>query len=167
MRLQANFARSGDYRAVKEAPILVRAWLPVILWSAIIAFESTYGSAANTRPLLKELAIWLFGHFGSIHFDKFHHILRKGGHFLGFGFLGYLCFRAFLETLKSKPLMMCAILGIFSATFVGALDEWHQSFVPGRSGQLKDVALDALGAVALVFFAFLAARRQKKRSLAA
>ncbi|MCA9319623.1 MAG: VanZ family protein [Planctomycetes bacterium] len=34
------------------------------------------------------------------------------------------------------------------ATVFGALDEWHQSFVPGRTASLWDVATDLFGAAA-------------------
>ncbi len=34
---------------------------------------------------------------------------------------------------------------LFSVVFA-ASDEWHQAFVPGRYGKVRDVALDALGA---------------------
>ena len=40
-----------------------------------------------------------------------------------------------------------ALLGAFLfAVVFAASDEWHQTFVPGRYGKVRDVALDALGA---------------------
>ncbi len=125
--------------------------------------KSSFGSAANTGGFLEKLAFWLFGQVDPARFDLFHHILRKGGHFLGYGVLGYLCFRAFSRTLKSTPPMTNAALAILCATFVAALDELHQSFLPDRTGQFQDVALDAFGAVALVCLAtiFVGRRRLK------
>ncbi len=42
------------------------------------------------------------------------------------------------------------------ASLYAATDEFHQTFVPGRSGQLSDVILDSCGAAAgVVFFALL------------
>ena len=38
------------------------------------------------------------------------------------------------------------------ATLYGVSDEWHQSFVPGRSPDLWDVVADASGALAAAFF---------------
>lgn len=29
---------------------------------------------------------------------------------------------------------------------IASLDEWHQSYVPGRTGELRDVGLDLVGA---------------------
>ncbi len=34
---------------------------------------------------------------------------------------------------------------VFSGMVYGALDEWHQSFVPGRDPALGDVVADGLG----------------------
>lgn len=51
---------------------------------------------------------------------------------------------------------------IIAAAYAG-LDEYHQSFVPGRTAELKDVFIDSLGIIAgvgvyrvlLFFFAYL------------
>ncbi|MEM6911735.1 MAG: VanZ family protein [Verrucomicrobiota bacterium] len=46
---------------------------------------------------------------------------------------------------RSRALFLCALLG----AAVGWLDEWHQSFTPGRSGQdVGDWVADVLGALA-------------------
>jgi VanZ family protein len=36
--------------------------------------------------------------------------------------------------------------GFAASVAVGALDEWHQTWLPGRHGQLSDVGFDAIGA---------------------
>ena len=38
------------------------------------------------------------------------------------------------------------LAGFGYAVLVGALDEWHQTQLPGRHGQLSDVGFDAIGA---------------------
>ncbi|WP_114679231.1 VanZ family protein [Desulfofundulus thermocisternus] len=35
---------------------------------------------------------------------------------------------------------------------VAALDEWHQTFVPGRTGRAVDVLVDLAGYTVLAFF---------------
>ena len=37
-------------------------------------------------------------------------------------------------------------VGFCGSVCVGALDEWHQTTLPGRHGQLSDVGFDAMGA---------------------
>jgi len=38
------------------------------------------------------------------------------------------------------------LAGFAGSVGVGALDEWHQMYLPGRHGQLSDVGFDAIGA---------------------
>jgi len=50
--------------------------------------------------------------------------------------------------------------GVFALTVgYGALDEWHQSFVPGRDPSSGDVLLDAAGATLAIVFDAWARRR--------
>ena len=132
----------------------------------IIAIESTYGSAANTGWLFQKLSAWLFGHMDPAHFKVFHHILRKSGHFLGYGIFGYLWFRAFMRTFATNTPLMWAAVAIASTFFIASLDEWHQSFSPRRTGEFKDVALDTAGALVFVSLAMAAAARRRKTIIA-
>lgn len=43
-----------------------------------------------------------------------------------------------------------AIWAVVAASAFGATDEWHQSFVPGRSPELADWVADTLGALTAV-----------------
>ena len=43
-------------------------------------------------------------------------------------------------------------MGFVSSVAVGALDEWHQTYLPGRHGQMSDVGFDAIGAALGVIF---------------
>ena len=62
--------------------------------------------------------------------------MRFGG-FLIYGFL--LTF----EMNSKKQIIMSILLGVIYAI----TDEVHQLFVPGRSGQVKDVYIDSLGVI--------------------
>jgi VanZ family protein len=137
-------------------------WLPLILWGAIIAMESKYGSAANTGWLLQKLSAWLFGSLDPAHFKLIHHILRKGGHFFGYGIFGYLCFRAYMRTFTSSSILTWALMAVTSTVFIASLDEWHQSFSPGRAGRIEDVALDTAGALVFVSLAAVVAAYRRK-----
>lgn len=91
-----------------------------------------------------------------------NHIVRKGAHFSIYALLGMLVFLLILEY------KVRFINGLFCSTVISLLyacsDEIHQSFVPGRSGQLSDVMLDTAGAfcgavLALLIVVFV--RRRK------
>jgi VanZ family protein len=58
-------------------------------------------------------------------------------------------------------------LALLSTLLLASWDEWHQSFLPGRTSSPKDVALDFCGAVVaqlvLFWIAILAHRRLRGR----
>lgn len=138
------------------------AWLPVFLWALVIAVESSIGSASNTGPLLRTLLVWLFGSVEPARLDLVHGLIRKAGHFFGYGVLGYLSFRALSATLPKARPKQWAGLAVCLTFLVASLDEWHQSFLPDRTGQFMDVVLDTSGAlflVGLALFAVLMGRR--------
>jgi VanZ family protein len=56
-----------------------------------------------------------------------------------------------------------ALAAVVACTVYGASDEWHQSFVPGRHAEGRDVRNDAFGAAAgaLVYAGVQASRRRR------
>ena len=60
--------------------------------------------------------------------------------------LGVLLLAAFASVIRqwSRP----AITGVLASGIVyGALDEWHQSFVPYRDSSMKDLLFDTIGVI--------------------
>jgi len=140
---------------------VLRIWLPVVLWTMVIAMESFFGSSGNTGSLLEGALTWLFGEVDPVIFDRLHLVLRKGGHFLGYGIFGYLWFRAFPATFPNGTRITWAGLAIACTFLIASLDEWHQSFSPARTGHFGDVVLDTCGALLLVSMAMIAIRRYR------
>ena len=143
---------------------MLRIWLPVVLWTMVIAIESFLGSAGNTGALLEGTLTWLFGQVDPVIFDRLHVVLRKGGHFLGYGIFGYLWLRAFSATFPNGTRITWAGLAIACTFLIASLDEWHQSFSPARTGHFGDVVLDTCGALLLVSIAMVAIRRHRGRA---
>jgi VanZ family protein len=52
------------------------------------------------------------------------------------------------------------------AVLYGVSDEWHQSFVPGRTPDLLDIVTDAIGAATGLLMVHLAQRSTRLRSMA-
>jgi len=140
---------------------VLRIWLPVVLWTMVIAMESFFGSSGNTGSLLESTLTRLFGEVDPFIFDRLHLVLRKGGHFLGYGIFGYLWFRAFSATFPNGPPITWAGVAIACTFLIASLDEWHQSFSPARTGHFGDVVLDTCGALVLVSMAMVAIRRYR------
>ena len=132
-------------------------WLPALLAVAVICAESTETfSAANTSSWLRPIFERVLGAFQDANWDLFHHYLRKTGHFLGYGTVGLTFLHAWLYTLarRAQPLLLAwrmkaTALAIVCTAVVAGADEFHQTFLPGRTGTPVDVALDTCGACAL------------------
>jgi VanZ family protein len=142
----------------------MRTWLPVLACAAVFAVESTpYLGADRTSAPLQRITEALFGYDACVHWDLIHYIIRKTGHFMGYGIFSVVCFRSFWITLQgasSRLLrqMKAHGLAILATILVASADEFHQSFLPNRTGQLSDVVLDTCGATTLGLVLFLAMR---------
>jgi len=118
----------------------------------VIAIESSaLLSASNTSRILYPLLHFLFG-LDWEHFHHWHFYIRKGGHVVGYGILSILAFRAWRETFPARGnppwTMRWASIAVLMTAFVASLDEWHQSFIPSRTGTPRDVALDTCAGIA-------------------
>lgn len=127
---------------LKEA---ARAFSPAILWSTLIFLGSTdLLSTKNTAKLIQpELAA-----SEGIPCSLMHYAIRKLGHIVEFAILYFLILLGSNSIAKRhwphwNSQVWCALL----STFYAILDEWHQSFVPTRTGQLKDVLVDFTGVI--------------------
>lgn len=93
-----------------------------------------------------------------------HLYVRKAAHFSEFALLALLL-RQLLNLFKDGwPLSAATLVFCVAAA---AADEYHQSYVPGRSSQWTDVMIDSAGAVAglllsLLILRYLRKRKQKK-----
>lgn len=110
----------------------------------------------------------LFGPINTLAFLEWHHYLRKAGHVFGYAMLSYLLFRAWRATLPRVSAALWSLswasIAFFMTALVASLDEWHQTFIPSRTGTIHDVLLDstaALGAQILIWI-FLRNRRRRQ-----
>jgi len=97
-------------------------WIPPLVYMLVI-FQLS--SESHPVPMIAE------------------HVWDKLLHFLEYGGLGALLYRAFRGEgfTGTAALIVAAVTG---ATY-GASDEWHQSFVPLRDSSIRDWLTDLLG----------------------
>lgn len=95
-------------------------WGPLVVWSAVIF-------AFSHVPDLKS----------GLEYD---YPLRKVAHAVEYAVLWLAARRALRSTAGAAA---------YAVAFA-VLDEWHQTFVPGRAGQAADVLIDALGVLVCV-----------------
>ena len=123
-----------------------------MLWLVVIAIESTAQlSARNTSRILYPLLHFLFG-MNLQRFQIWHFYIRKTGHVIGYGTLSILLFRAWRATLPAltngKWKLRWASIAILGTALVASLDEWHQTYIPSRTGSVRDVVLDTCAGIA-------------------
>lgn len=131
------------------------SWIPaalvmcvIFLYSSKTGNESSQTSSSITNTILKTL-----DHIGLERYtdqklkkvaETLEHVIRKIAHGLEYMILS-LCIVFHLSVcgFDKKNIVLYAI--IISAAYA-ATDEFHQLFVEGRSGQIKDVLIDTIGA---------------------
>ena len=144
---------------------LLKAWIAAVLWLIVICIESTsYLSSHNTSRFLYPLLHYLFG-ITQAHFEPLNYALRKTGHVVGYGLLSFFLFRAWRETLAMpshpKWTFRWTNLAVLGTALVASLDEWHQSFLPSRTGRWQDVVLDTSAGVLTQVLLFLIWRNRE------
>ena len=138
-------------------------WAPVIIAIAVICIESTGTfSAENTSSWLRPIVEHIFGAISDTAWDAYHHYLRKTGHFVGYGTVAFTFLRAWLHTLGRRGAssllswrLESTVLTILSTATVASCDEFHQSFLPSRTGTPIDVLLDTSGACVLCLLVWI------------
>lgn len=101
----------------------MRRWLPPLLWAGVILFGTSL--PADAVP---------------VQTSKIDKVL----HFSIYTVFSYLLTRQFSYSMSRWK---AAALAVVCAVVFGALDEWHQSFIPGRSTEFADWRADSMGAV--------------------
>ncbi len=82
---------------------------------------------------------------------KYEHPIRKAAHMTEYCLLAIsVAIPLYVYGLRGIPLIFVA--GLFCIGYA-ASDEYHQTFVQGRSGNIKDVCIDSIGAIIGVFLA--------------
>jgi VanZ family protein len=148
---------------------LWRRYLPLVIWMVLIFIGSTALLTPNhTGSLLQSLLAVFSIHLDRVTADHVNHIVRKCGHVCEYSILALLAARVFLTSSRaglSRWWWACSLAVVIA---FASTDEYHQTFVAGREGQVKDVLLDtAGGAAALTFFAIARAIWMSSRKKAA
>lgn len=137
-----------------------RRLIPVLAWLALIAVLSTSIPAHDRISNL----VWQLLHELGVDVSRqtaraaaFY--IRKSVHPIVYGVLALFIALTFRAPRKNINLY---ILSFIIAVAVGAADEFHQTFIPERSGQVSDVVLNATGVTAaLVVYYFVQRTRYR------
>ncbi|HEX4039877.1 MAG TPA: VanZ family protein [Acidobacteriaceae bacterium] len=145
-------------------------WIPALIGIAVILAESTtMMGAANTSRWL--LPIWekLFGPVTPERWDFIHFCIRKSGHFIGYGSVSLGFFNGWRVAMERRypvwaiRFRYAAALALACTLALASWDEWHQSFLPGRTSSIYDVGLDFCGALLAHLVLYGLTNRFRKR----
>lgn len=137
------------------------SFLPAILMMYMIfAFSAEQGvdSAALSYKVSHKIveAVDTVGEFDwseetvAHYADKIHTLVRKTAHMTEYALLA-MAVSLPLYVYGLRGILLMIVAGGFCVAFAG-LDEYHQTFVSGRSGQLRDVLIDSIGIFAGIIF---------------
>jgi len=172
-----------------KSKAFITYWVPVIIWVSVIATESIspFAASDHTSRIVIPVLHWLMPHLDFRHLTEIHEVLRKVGHFIGYGLLSYFLFRALrgthhvyrgTENLLSRAYLRkrtplagdywkasWTLLAVLGTSFVATCDELHQMTLKNRGGSWRDVLLDTIGGLIfqLVIFVLISMRARVRR----
>jgi VanZ family protein len=145
----------------------LRYWWPALLWAVVISVFSTgLFKSDNTGSVIIPILRFFLPHASADTLDFLHHIIRKCGHLTEYFVLSMLILRGIRAGEKGLYLRWVLVTILIVACYA-ALDEYHQSFVPGRTAAVGDVLIDTTGGIAAQIvaslFVLLGKAREKRR----
>ncbi len=121
-------------------------WLPVLVWAAFISWFSTGAfSAHSTNHYIDPILRLLFGELTGAQFRFAHAVVRKSAHLTEYGILAILLCRA-MTVPHARVTASVVVRAVLLCALYACVDEFHQTFVPDRTGSPIDVLVDTSGA---------------------
>lgn len=123
-------------------------WWPALVWAVVISLFSTGAfTSDNTGRVIIPILHWLLPGASQPTLLTLHHYIRKTAHFVEYFVFSLLVLRAIRgDRHNTRPTWALAAIAIVAG--YACLDEFHQSFVPGRTPAIADVLLDTGGGAA-------------------
>jgi VanZ family protein len=126
----------------------LKRWWPALLWAIVIsAFSTGAFTSDNTSRIIVPILKWFCPHASQETLFLVHHFIRKMGHVTEYFVLSLLILRG-IRAGKTGIHLGWALAAVAIVGCYAALDEFHQSFVPGRTAAVSDVLIDTAGGVA-------------------
>ncbi len=113
-------------KQLRQQP-LIYYWLPLLAWMGIIFWFSSQPQPFEMPESWQQ------------------ELVGKAGHMIGYAGLSLLWWRALAAHRSTSERRVLALAFLLTVLYAVS-DEYHQTFVPGRSGSLMDVLIDAAGA---------------------
>jgi len=125
----------------------LKHWIPAICVAILISFFSThYFSSQQTAHVIIPLLHRLFPFADCRTLNRIHTLIRKLAHVTEFGVFSIAVFHGVRGNRSGWRFDWAVYTLLIAVTYAG-FDEWHQSFVPLREARVRDVVVDATGAL--------------------
>lgn len=126
-----------------------RSWFLVAVWVALINILSGPDFAgAKTQPIIEPQVRAAAPQLNRHEVRQVAKYLRKHAHVAEYAMLAFLLVWALQRQgfPPRKPSWRTALAALVLVLVIASIDEWHQTFVPGRTGRSMDVMIDLGGA---------------------
>ena len=138
--------------------------LPVILFCMVMIFYFSSQDSGQTNILsykfTEKIAGTVFSGFSAMNENfkaamvyELNLFIRTAAHFSLYFLMSMIIYIFF--SLWKRKYLMSGILSVLISFIYAILDEFHQSFVPGRTPLVKDVLIDTSGAILGSIFSFM------------
>lgn len=157
--------------------IVIRVILVLlILLNFITIFNFSGQNGLESGNLSRKVTIRILNIFGEyneplsneqeVQVENTQYIIRKLAHFSIYALLGLLlmCLAETFDFTNARRMILSLLIGILYAS----LDEFHQSFVPGRTASFTDILIDVFGIVVgilIIFFGLKILKNIKNRKI--
>lgn len=118
-------------KRIIKTKTVIQLWVPPVIWAVVIFLLSSRPIAPTSQIFWKDF------------------IVKKSAHVIEYAIFTILLYRALKESGVKK--YNAGLTAILFAVIYGALDEFHQSFTPGREPRVRDVFFDTIGSVVSIY----------------
>lgn len=133
----------------------LKYFIPAIIWMIFI-FIMSHTNGTNSSDQSNFIAQIILKVI-NIDYSTLTFLIRKMAHMSEYALLLFFIYYGFKKSTTYKYTLLLSLL----ITFLYACsDEFHQLFIPGRSGQLKDVLIDTIGGLFMLFVIYLWQRKK-------
>lgn len=150
--------KTNNKAKIVVALLLIIIWMIIIfIFSAMAGDDSSNLSSGVLHTILKIVP-------GLAENPYTHLIIRKLAHGCEYVILSLLIVNLEYQ-INNKINIKTIIIAIVGSFLYACTDEWHQTFVSGRSGNIVDVGIDTLGATIagiIVYLSYLINRKRRK-----
>lgn len=140
----------------KKKEIII-SWMLLVIWMIFIFIMSSFNGniSSNHSGTIVDLIYNLFDISDT---EKVSLIVRKCAHVSEFFILGILV----INLISKYNVKYSYLISFIVCVLYASSDEFHQLFVPGRSGQVTDIFIDMIGTIFSLLVMYLFNKFRKK-----